>query len=307
MVSGPVQHVTGAELVQALHGVFGAHQARAAHAKGVLLQATFMPTPEAHELCKAALFENAIIHAMVRFSDSAGIPTIPDTDPLASPRGFAIKFRLLDGSHADVLAHSYNGFPVATADEFVALFRALAASGPDAPKPTALDRFLDGHPIAKRFLTGQKPPPESFATIAYFGVNAFRFIDASGRTIHVRYRLVPQAGERFLDPAGVAARGPNYLAEEVAERVAKAPIAFDWLAQVAGPGDAIDDPSRAWPEDRKLVKLGTIAIVRTAFDQASLEKALIFSPGNVLPGIEPADPMIAARDDAYGVSFEERR
>ena len=181
------------------------------------------------------------------------------------------------------MTHSFNGFPTRTSDEFAQLLRALGTSGPDVPRPTALDRFLDTHSVAKTFLTTQKPAPVSYATLTYYGVNAFTFVDGQQRRSHVRYRFVPKAGEQFLDATALRAKGPSYLAEEIASRVAAAPITFDWYAQVAVPGDVIDDPSVAWPESRRLVLLGTITIRNAAGDLAQADKALLFRKRAVIP------------------------
>lgn len=308
LANGPDNaHSTPAQLVDALHGAFGNHHSRAVHAKGVLLQGSFTPAAQARTLSRAALFADATIPVTVRFSDFTGIPDIPDAADGANPRGFALKFQLPDGSQADVVTHSFNGFPVATADEFGQLLRAIAASGPDAAKPTALDGFLASHPIAKTFLTTQKPAPESYATLPYFGVNSFAFTNAQGQRQFVRYRFVPAAGEHLLDASGLKTRGPNYLSEEIAARVAKAPIRFDWYAQISAAGDAIADPSIAWPENRKLVKLGTISITQIVKDQADASKSTLFMPGNLPAGIEAADPMIEARNAAYPISFRDRQ
>jgi catalase len=145
----------------------------------------------------------------VRFSDFTGIPDIPDTIGDANPRGFAIKFHLPAGGELDLVTHSFNGFPTRTSDEFAQLLRAIGASGSDAARPTELDRFLGAHPGAKVFLTTQKPPPVSYGTLNYFGVNAFTFIDAAQRRAAVRYRFVPTAGEM------------------IAMRTAAYPISFD--------------------------------------------------------------------------------
>src|SRR5207237_692395 len=83
--------------------------------------------------------------------------------------------------------------------------------------------------------------PVSYATAAYFGVNSFAFVDNSGRKRFVRYRFVPVAGEHYLDAAGLAGKGPNYLQEEIAARVTQAPVAFEWFAQLAEAGDAIEN------------------------------------------------------------------
>ena len=219
----------------------------------------------------------------------------------------AIKIQLSDGSTTDIVNHSFNGFPVANADEFRDLILALAASGPEAAKPTALDKFLESHPVAKTFLTTQKPPPISFATLSYFGVNAFKFTDAAGKSNFVRYRFIPKAGEQFVPAAEIEAKGADYLQEETRTRLAKEPAEFEWFAQISGQGDKIDDPSIAWPEERQLVKLGTLTVERVEQDQSALEKASLFLPSNVPAGIEPADPMIGIRSATYVVSFSGRQ
>jgi len=294
------------EIIATMRGVFGKHRARAAHAKGVVLEGRFAATEEACTLSEAAVFCEPSLPITVRFSDSTGLPDIPDTDDNASPRGMAVRFQVGDNANLDAVTHSFNGFPAATSQEFLELMRALAASGPGAAKPTALETYLAGHPVAVAFFGTQKPPPQSFATCAYFGVNAVTLIDASGARRHVRGRFVPQAGEHTLDAATRAKMGPNYLREEIAKRLAAGPVAFDWRAQVAEAGDVLDNPSVAWPESRKLVTLGTLSIERVCADQAKADK-ILFGPGLLPPGIEPADPMLTFRDHAYLISSKDRQ
>jgi catalase len=304
----PAQADPGKALVDDMHAVFGKHQGqRTVHAKGIVLQGTFAPTAEARELSAAAVFAGETVPVTVRFSAFTGFPAIADNSLDAAPRGLAVKFRVPNARALDVVAHGFNGFPVATARELGELLRAIAASNGEAPKPTALDRYLESHPIAKSFLTGQNPPPVSYATEAQFGVNAFAFIDAKGQRTLVRYRFRPAAGEHHLDAAAREAKGPNYLRTEMEQRLAKGPVVFDWLAQVAEPGDKADDPSVAWPDSRRLVRLGTLRIDRIAEDEEKIAKRLVFMPGNPPPGIEAADPMLAVRDQAYSVSFDERQ
>ena len=296
-----------AQQVDALRCAFGTHHARAVHAKGIILEGSFTPASQALSLTDSPLFTSGAIPVTVRFSDFTGIPDIPENIGDANPRGFAVKFRFADSREADIVTHSFNGFPTANSDEFAQLLRAIGSSGPEAEKPTALDKFLADHPVAKTFLTTQKPAPASFGTLSYFGVNAFAFIDAGKQRSFVRYRFVPSGGEQLLDAASLKSKGPNYLSEEVATRVARAPIRFDWYAQVAAAGDVIDNPSVAWPESRRLVKLGTISIERVAADQGKTDKALLFLPARVPSGIEVADPMIAVRSAAYPISFGGRQ
>ena len=76
--------------------------------------------------------------------------------------------------------------------------------------------------------------------------------------------------------------------------------------QLAEAGDKIEDPSTAWPDTRKKVELGTISITKAVADSQAAEKKLLFVPGALVPGIEAADPMIAARSAAYIVSLSRR-
>lgn len=294
------------DLVDALHVAFGEHHARAVHAKGVILQGGFIADPGAKALSKAPIFAGGTLPVTARFSDFTGIPDIPDNIPEANPHGFAIKIQSKDAEAFDVVTHSFNGFPTSTSDEFAALLRSVGASGPDAVHPTAAERFLTTHPIAKTFLTTQKPPPVSYATAAYFGVNSFRYTNAAGKSIHVRYRFVPRAGEHYLSPQESKAKGVDYLREELSQRLGQGPIVFDWYAQIADDSDKIEDPSIAWPNDRKLVKLGVITIKSLA-DDPSTDKETLFLPGLAHSGIEAADPMLSLRTTAYPISFSERQ
>jgi catalase len=205
------------------------------------------------------------------------------------------------------VTHSFNGFPTRTSDEFAQLLRAIGTSGEGVAKPTDLDKFLAAHPIAVTFLTTQKPPPQSYATSPYFGVNAFAFVDAKGTRRDVRYRFVPAAGEHWLDDAALKTSAPDYLQTEIASRVSSSKISFDWYAQIAQPGDVLDDPSVAWPESRRLVKLGTVTLTSLDTDQAKTDKGLLFLPGQLPKGIEVDDPMIAMRNAAYPISFGARQ
>ena len=297
------------QTVDAVNGVFGVHPgARAVHAKGIVLQGTFMPSPSAAPVSKAAHLQKkkAAIPVTVRFSDNPGVPTIPDTDAGASPRGMAVKFHLPDKSITDIVAHSFNGFPVATGAEVRDLFLAIAATKPDSPKPTALDTFLSTHPATKAFVEAPKPAPVSFGTLAYFGVNTFKFTNAKGAVTFGRYQLQPVGGEKVLTNEQVSKKGPDYLSDEIRDRVRRGPVKFKLFLQVAEQGDKIDDPSIAWPDSRKKVELGSIMITKAVKDSQAAEKKLLFMPGALVPGIEAADPMIADRSAAYIVSLSRR-
>lgn len=298
---------TPVEMVDTLHHVFGDHHARAIHTKGVMLEGTFTPAPTAAGVSMAPHLQKMPVHVLVRFSNFAGVPDIPDNAPMASPRGLAIRFELPGGASTDLVSHSFNGFPTQNADQFRELLEAIAASGPNAPKPTKLDAFLATHPAAKHFLTAPKPDPVSYASLPYYGVNAFRFINAAGKVTYGRYRIVPVAAPQYLSDAEARTQPPDYLSREIAQRVARGPIVFKLMLQVAGKGDAVDDPSVAWPDTRPEVMLGTLTIARALPDSVVAEKRIVFMPNSLPKGIEVEDQMVNFRSSAYAVSFGQRQ
>lgn len=174
------------------------------------------------------------------------------------------------------------------------------------PHPTPAEQYLAAHPVAKTFLETQKPPPVSYATLSYFGVNTFKFTNARGVARYGRYRIVPEAGEHYLTPEQAKQAAPGYLSEEIRQRIAHAPLRFHMLIQLAGDGDKLDDPSIAWPETRKTVDMGLVEITAVASDSAAQERQIMFLPARLPPGIEAADPMITDRNAAYPVSYARR-
>ncbi|HKM99575.1 MAG TPA: catalase family peroxidase [Candidatus Binataceae bacterium] len=299
---------TYVKIVDAMNQLFGVHAGyRPVHAKGIVCEGTFSPAPSAASLSRAPHLQRDSVKATIRFSDFAGVPQIPDTDPNASPRGMAIKFHLPGGAITDIVAHSLNGFPVPNAEEFLGFITALIASGPDAPKPSQIEQFLATHPRAMRFATAPKPTPASFATESYYGVDAFRLINAAGSVRCARYQIRPAAGEQYLTSTEAATRSPDFLAEELAKRLAKGPASFQVVAQLAEPGDSTADPSQTWPDSRPQVVLGTLSIEALRADSDMVQRKMIFDPVNLTDGIELGDDDLpAARSAIYSVSYKRR-
>jgi catalase len=297
-------------LVDALNTLAGGPHPgfRANHAKGVLVSGTFTPAKTATSLSKAPHFAaTAPVPVLVRFSDPTGVPTIPDAIPDASPHGMAIRFKLPEGGSTDIVSISANGFPVATPEDFLALLTAISKSGPGVPKPTPVEQFVGSHPATAKYVSTPRPPPQSFATLAFYGVNAFKFTNAKGVSHFARYQILPVAGEHPLTPAEAAKMDPNYLIDELPKRIAAAPVKFRLVAQVAKEGDITNDATAVWPADREIIELGVITLTTTEKDQVKAQKALLYNPLSLPAGIEAsADPILAARPPAYAVSFTQR-
>jgi len=294
------------QLVDAMNEAFGVHPGfRANHAKGIVVEGNFKSSPEAAGLSRAALFDGSPIPVTVRFSDSTGIPNIPDGSADANPHGMAIKFHLPDGGDTDMVINSLKFFPVGTGEDFRDLLLALAASPPDAPKPTKFEQFAASHPsVPAAFAT--VATPNSLADEEYYGVDAFVFVNKAGSKQAVRYQMMPERVVH-LTAADAAKQPPNFLMDELPERLKRGPITFHLRAQLAAAGDSTKDPSIPWPDDRRVVELGVLTIDKGVPDSAGAEKKLLFLPGQLTDGIEESDdPLIDIRDGAYALSFSRR-
>lgn len=290
------------QVVGALDKLFaGPHPgARAVHAKGLLCGGTFTPAPGAAALSRAPHLRGPDLPVLVRFSNFAAVPGLPDGHPAASPRGLAVKFLLPDGGDTDIVAHSYDGFPAGTPEEFLAFLRAV-------PDPSALAAHVAEHPAARAFVGHPKPTPASYATEAYFGVNAFRFTNAAGASRYGRYRILPLAGTSHLSADEAAARARNFLAGELADRMRRGPVAFRLAVQLAEEGDTATDGSVPWPAERPVLDLGTITLTAPVPAGDERNERIAFVPTNLVGGIAAsADPMLAARTQGYRISAERR-
>ncbi len=280
---------------------------RSNHAKGIVVLGEFVPAKSAAQITKAAHLQSTTSKVVVRFSNATGVPTIADADGHAFPKGIAIRFTLPDNTSTDIVSISTNGFPASTPEDFLGLLNAIAASGPEVAKPLPVEQFLGTHPAAKKFVEMPKPAPVSFATQAFYGVNAFKFTNAKGESQYARYRIMPVAGQQFLTAEAAKKAGPNYLMEELPIRLAKKPVQFKLIAQLAQKGDNVNDATAVWPESRKQIVLGTLSLKTVDADGNKFEKSTMFNPLSLVGGIEAsADPVLLARPGAYAVSYGRR-
>jgi catalase len=297
------------DLLQEFDRIFGLHPGfRPAHAKGLMLTGVFRPAAQARSLSQAPHLLRESTPVTARFSNSTGLPQIPDNVADANPRGLAIRFNLAEHIHTDIVSHSTDGFPTRDGYEFLEFLRAAMASGPDVPSPKPIEQFLGSHPAALAFVQAPKPFPSSLARQTYFAVTAFGFTNAAGQTRFGRYRILPELGNDYLTAEQVAHLPENYHYDEIAERVAKQPIRFRIVVQLADASDTVDNATVHWPESREQVDFGTVDLTHLLPDSATEQQHIIFDPIPRVEGIEAsADPLLELRAAVYLISGKRRR
>jgi catalase len=296
-------------LVDSINLSYGVHPGhRAAHAKGVLCAARFVPTPEAARLSRAAHLAGGEIRAHVRFSNGSGDPTAHDG--ARDARGVGVKLYLPDSTTTDILALSLPAFFARTPEDLLA-FNEARRVDPESGRPD-LERvggYLAEHPEAMAAVNAAitHPIPASYATVTYNGLHAFGFVNTHGAVRYGRYRLVPDQGDESLSDEEAAGRPPDFLRDELAERLAQGPAVFHVRAQLADANDPVDDPTEQWPGDREVVELGRLEVTGLASDRERGGDILVFDPTRVTDGILlPDDPILHARPGAYSVSVSRR-
>jgi catalase len=292
------------QVVDAIADLTGRHPGRrAAHAKGTLMAGTF--TPAGTGLTRALHMRDQPVRVTVRYSNGSGDPGTPDY--AREGRGMAVKFYLPDGSKTDIVALSLPCFFVRTPEDFLEFTRARK---PD-PATGQLDlekvgAFMSAHPEAGPAIQAalSADPPESYATVAYNSIHAFRWLEEGDGERFVRYRFEPELGERTISSEDAKARGADYLQTDIVERVG---AAFRLQVVIAGEGDPVDDPTVEWPADRERVDVGRLELTGRETGREREGDILVFDPTRVVDGIElTGDPILRFRPAAYSVSVERR-
>ena len=291
-------------IVDALFAISGNQKRmRASGAKGVCVKGMFTPSTEAASLSKAPHFAKTV-PMTARFSMGGGNPNISDK---AKPttRGFAMEFEVPN----DPMVFYFVSAPVFSTKtprqllDFITVRLPAADGKPDADKIKA---FTVANPETTRQAAwlNARPVPASFAGVDYWGVQAFTLTNAAGKATITKLKAVPTTGQLGLTDDELKAKSDSFYTDELAERLGKGPATFDFVAILGEPGDPTNDSTAMWPEDqRKTVKLGTIAISATQANTICDEKAtdpVVNLPAGVAGPAD--DPMFEIRSSAYAVS-----
>lgn len=301
--------VGAAQVVDAIEAAFGVTPgARRNHIKGSCALGDFVASPEAANYSRSALFSGQAVPVVARFSLAGGNPGVADT--AKSPRGMALAFKLPDGSVQHMTMLNTPIFGAAHPRTFLDLMVALRpdpATG--KPDPEKIKAFKATHPDnqAQADYLARRNPPASYATSAYWGIHTFKFIDRAHKTTLVRWRFTPQAGEQNLSDDALKSAPPNFLEPELIERTRRAPVRWHMMVSIGEPGDAEDNPTLAWPENRKQFRAGTLTISAAMPQAGAACETINFDPLVMSDGIAPTnDPILLFRSPAYALSFAKR-
>jgi catalase len=300
--------LTPARFVDAFERTAGIHPGfRRNHAKGVGVSGYFESNGEGARLSKAVVFRPGRVPVIGRFSFGGDNPTVADAPGLV--RGLGLVFRLPDGEEWRTAMTNLPVFPFQTPQAF---YDNLVASQPDPatgkPDPAKMAAFAASHPATVRALGIIKShaPSSGFDDAAFNSLNAFRFTDAAGKSIPVRWTLAP--AQPFAAASGATAQtDKNYMFNALIASILQHPLQWHLIVTVGQPGDPTDDATVVWPDGREQVDVGTLTLDHIESEATSPARDINFDP-LVLPyGIAPSDdPLLSARSAVYSQSFTRR-
>lgn len=281
---------------------------RRAHAKGICVIGRFDSNGAGSELSSALLFPAGSVPVIGRFNTSTHAPTASDADQIF--HGLGMRFTLPDGEEWRMALDQTPIFVVSNPLDFIAL-QVASTLDPKTkqPDPTKMKAFLSTHPETRRFLDylAKTPMPSSFADGTYYSINAFRFTDARGVTSFVRWQFEPEQPFMALDKSKASSLPPNFLFDDLLERMHEGPVKWHMILVPSNPGDRTDNATIAWGPDHRRIDVGTLVFDKIATEEEGPCRDFNYDPMIVPIGVGPSDdPLLPARSAAYSVSFNRR-
>jgi catalase len=298
----PARFTDGFEQVNGVHPGF-----RRNHARGAGVSGYFESNGNGVRLSKALVFQQGRVPVLGRFSLGGGQPYAADTPDAV--RGLGLQFSLLDGELWRTAMINLPVFPFRSPEAF---YEQLLASKPDPktgkPDPAKMKAFQARHPEtaeAIKVIKGQ-PVSSGFDNSTFHSLNAFRFMNATGDSIPVRWILSPVQPFEAAS-ATSAPHDKNYLFDVLIAQIHRQPLRWHLIVIVGQPDDPTKDATIAWPEEREKVDVGTLTLDQVESDDSSPARDINFDPLVLPAGIAPSDdPLLSARSAVYSQSFTRR-
>lgn len=281
---------------------------RRSGAKGICAMGEFVGSAYARELSTASVFNGETFPVIMRFSVGGANPNAPDNT--RGQRNMALQFDLPGGEQWQMGNISTPVFGSSSPQQLIALLASRQADpATGVSNPDLVRAFNEANPevlLQGSYLASQ-PVPASYAGVNYWGVHGYGFVNAAGATQYGKWVFEPVAGTLGLTDEEAQAKGPNFLFDDLRQRVSQGEVAFDFNLELAEPGDTIDNATIPLPEGREKVTLGTLKVTSVSEDAGGSCLLITFNPMNMPAGVVPSDdPMLAGRAAPYVISLSRR-
>ncbi|MYQ74950.1 catalase [Streptomyces sp. SID4934] len=263
---------------------------------------------------RAKLFQEAGKRTDVAVRFSTVIGGRDSSEAARDPRGFAVKFYTEDGNW-DLVGNNLGVFFIRDAIKFPDVIHSLK---PDPvsheQKPARIFDFMSQTPEAMHMLVNLFSPrgiPADYRHMQGFGVNTYKWVDAEGGTVLVKYHWVPKQGVASMteeDAANVQADDLGHATKDLYEAIGRGDYP-EWELRVQMMSDddhpELDfdplDDTKTWPEqDFPPRPVGRMVLDRVPGNYFAENEQAAFGTGVLVDGLDFSDDkMLVGRTFSY--------
>lgn len=287
---------------------------RVVHAKGAGAHGYFEVTNDVSAYTKAAFLSEVGKRTplFARFSTVAGENGSADT--VRDPRGFAVKFYTEEGNY-DLVGNNTPVFFIRDAIKFPDFIHTQKRDPRTHLKnPTAVWDFWSLSPESLHqvsILMSDRGIPATLRHMHGFGSHTFKWVNAEGDGVWVKYHFKTEQGVKNLSPdvaAKLAGENPDYHTEDLFNAIEKGDFpSWKLYVQIMPLEDADTyrfdpfDVTKVWSQkDYPLIEIGRMVLDRNPENYFAEVEQATFSPGTLVPGIDVSpDKMLQGRLFAY--------
>ncbi|MFC0272658.1 catalase [Metabacillus herbersteinensis] len=287
---------------------------RVVHARGAGAYGTFVTKKSMKTHTQAAFLQKKETETpvFVRFSTVIHGQGSPET--ARDPRGFAVKFYTEEGNY-DIVGNHLPVFFIRDALKFPDMVHSLKpAPNTNIQTPDRYWDFMSLTPESTHMLTwvfSDYGTPANYRQMEGFGVHTFKWINAQGRVVYVKYHWKPLQGVRNFsaeEVTEVQGKDFSHATKDLFDNIEKGNYPkWDLFVQIMQIDEtdslAFDplDPTKLWPEDDfPLLEVGTMELNRNPDNFFAEVEQSAFSPSATVPGIEPSeDKLLQGRLFSY--------
>ncbi|WP_077214367.1 catalase KatA [Bacillus dakarensis] len=287
---------------------------RVVHAKGGGAHGYFEVTNDMSKYTKAKVFNGVgkRTRMFIRFSTVAG--ELGSADTVRDPRGFAVKFYTEEGNY-DLVGNNTPIFFIRDAIKFPDFIHTQKRDPKTHLKnPTAVWDFWSHSPESLHqvtYLMGDRGLPATWRHMNGYGSHTFKWVNEDGEGVWVKYHFITDQGVKNIsnEVAGkLAGENPDYHTEDLFNAIEKGDYPSWTLKVQIMPLEDADtyrfdpfDVTKVWShKDYPLIEVGRMVLDRNPENYFAEVEQATFSPGTLVPGIEPSpDKMLQGRLFAY--------
>ncbi|HYN96109.1 MAG TPA: catalase [Pilimelia sp.] len=230
------------------------------------------------------------------------------------PRGFAVKFYTEDGNW-DMVGNNLGVFFIRDAVKFPDVIHSLK---PDPvtfrQEPNRIFDFMSQTPEAMHMLVNLFSPrglPADYRHMQGFGVNTYKWINADGESVLVKYHWMPRQGVKSLteeDAANIQANDLGHATRDLYDSIERGDYPeWELLVQMMSDEehpeldfDPLDD-TKTWPEQEFPPRaVGRLVLDRMPTNFFAENEQIAFGTGVLVDGLDFSDDkMLVGRTFSY--------